>query len=202
MANSHTRQTNSPGHSRGIAFLVPAVSSPSRRRPAIAQRARRRAGLCGGIAIALMICGGSVHAEAADAPPQDLVSAADRIAIFVEEAAHRFGVPESWIRAVMQVESNDELHAVSPKGAIGLVQIISRPGRACERATRWASIHTTFTTISWQAPPSSASFGTATARPVFWPLTTPAPGATKNISRPAGRCPPRHRLTSPGSSLR
>jgi len=44
--------------------------------------------------------------------------------IFVEEAAHRFGVLETSIRAVMQVESNGETRAVSPKGAIGLMQIM------------------------------------------------------------------------------
>ena len=38
--------------------------------------------------------------------------------IFVEEAAHRFDVPDAWIRAVMQVESNGAVRAVSPKAPL------------------------------------------------------------------------------------
>jgi soluble lytic murein transglycosylase-like protein len=122
--NARIQQTDPAHYFLRIAFLVPAFLFPSRRRRAISHRAWRRAGLCGGIAVAVSICCASTHAEPAVAPPKDLVSAADRIAIFVEEAAHRFGVPETWIRAVMRVESNDEIQAVSPKGALGLMQIM------------------------------------------------------------------------------
>ncbi len=40
------------------------------------------------------------------------------------EAALRFGIPEAWIRAVMRVESRGDVRAVSPKGAMGLMQIM------------------------------------------------------------------------------
>lgn len=40
------------------------------------------------------------------------------------EAAKRFDIPEHWIRAVMHVESSNDRLAVSPKGAIGLMQIM------------------------------------------------------------------------------
>ena len=45
-------------------------------------------------------------------------------AVFVTEAAQRFSIPESWIRAVMRVESFGDARAVSPKGAIGLMQVM------------------------------------------------------------------------------
>jgi soluble lytic murein transglycosylase-like protein len=45
-------------------------------------------------------------------------------AVFVTEAARRFHIPESWIRAVMRVESFGDARAVSPKGAIGLMQVM------------------------------------------------------------------------------
>jgi len=48
----------------------------------------------------------------------------DRIPGFVEAASQRFRVPAPWIRAVMQVESRGWVNAVSPKGAMGLMQIM------------------------------------------------------------------------------
>ncbi|MET4484027.1 lytic transglycosylase domain-containing protein [Bradyrhizobium sp. F1.13.3] len=46
-------------------------------------------------------------------------------AAFVTEAPHRFAVPERWIRAVMQAESGGNAHAMSPRGALGLMQIMT-----------------------------------------------------------------------------
>jgi soluble lytic murein transglycosylase-like protein len=46
------------------------------------------------------------------------------IADYIAEAARRFGVPVSWIRAVMGAESAGDARAVSRKGAIGLMQIM------------------------------------------------------------------------------
>jgi hypothetical protein len=42
----------------------------------------------------------------------------------VAEASQRFGIPVVWIRAVMRVESGDVVRAVSPKGALGLMQLM------------------------------------------------------------------------------
>ncbi|MBX7482015.1 lytic transglycosylase domain-containing protein [Qipengyuania qiaonensis] len=42
----------------------------------------------------------------------------------VAEAAHRFGIPEAWIWAVMRVESGGRRNAVSRAGAMGLMQIM------------------------------------------------------------------------------
>jgi D-alanyl-D-alanine carboxypeptidase len=43
---------------------------------------------------------------------------------YIREAAARYRVPEQWIRAVMQQESGGEEQAVSPVGAMGLMQIM------------------------------------------------------------------------------
>jgi hypothetical protein len=48
----------------------------------------------------------------------------DNVAAYVAEAARRFSIPESWIYAVMRVESAGDPRAVSPKGAVGLMQIM------------------------------------------------------------------------------
>jgi hypothetical protein len=52
------------------------------------------------------------------------------IDIHIAEAAHRFGIPQPWIRAVMEVESAGNPRAVSHAGAIGLMQIM--PGTWAE----------------------------------------------------------------------
>jgi D-alanyl-D-alanine carboxypeptidase len=43
---------------------------------------------------------------------------------YIREAAARYDVPEQWIRAVMQQESGGEEQAVSPVGAMGLMQVM------------------------------------------------------------------------------
>ncbi|NTF89560.1 lytic transglycosylase domain-containing protein [Agrobacterium rhizogenes] len=45
-------------------------------------------------------------------------------AAHIAEASLRFGVPAHWIRAVMRIESTDNPRAISPAGAIGLMQIM------------------------------------------------------------------------------
>jgi soluble lytic murein transglycosylase-like protein len=80
-------------------------------------------------AIMLVMTGASiVTAFAAPVRTQDApraaTAAADPYAIDIAEASRRFGIPEAWIRAVMHVESRGNVRAVSPKGAIGLMQIM------------------------------------------------------------------------------
>jgi soluble lytic murein transglycosylase-like protein len=58
--------------------------------------------------------------NAPDARPQRGHTIADYIA----EAAQRFGIPVSWINAVMDAESAGDARAVSRKGAMGLMQIM------------------------------------------------------------------------------
>jgi hypothetical protein len=42
----------------------------------------------------------------------------------VDEASRRFSIPALWIRSVMQIESGGDADALSPKGAMGLMQIM------------------------------------------------------------------------------
>jgi hypothetical protein len=56
--------------------------------------------------------------------PAERASPADPYAGFIAEASQRFGIPLAWIRAVMRVESAGDVRAVSPKGAMGLMQIM------------------------------------------------------------------------------
>lgn len=51
---------------------------------------------------------------------------------YILEAATRFSIPEQWIRAVMAQESNGEEQAVSPVGAMGLMQLIPSTYQALE----------------------------------------------------------------------
>ena len=50
----------------------------------------------------------------------------DPWAAHIAEAAKRFAIPERWIRAVMAVESTGNRTARSPKGAMGLMQIMPK----------------------------------------------------------------------------
>lgn len=45
---------------------------------------------------------------------------------FIAEAAERFDIPATWIRAVIDAESDKDARAISPNGAIGLMQIMPR----------------------------------------------------------------------------
>ena len=59
----------------------------------------------------------------------------DRFAKFVEEASDRFALPARWIRAVLQVESGGDEHSISPRGAMGLMQLM--PGTWVELSVRY-----------------------------------------------------------------
>jgi len=48
----------------------------------------------------------------------------DPYAAIVAEASQRFGIPKSWIRAVMRAESTGDARAISSVGAMGLMQIM------------------------------------------------------------------------------
>jgi soluble lytic murein transglycosylase-like protein len=48
----------------------------------------------------------------------------DRFASFIAEASARFTVPAPWISAIIQIESTGDKHAISPRGAMGLMQLM------------------------------------------------------------------------------
>jgi len=59
---------------------------------------------------------------AAHSPPHAL----ERWQSFIAEASQRFKIPKAWICAMMQAESGGDPRATSPKGAMGLMQIMPR----------------------------------------------------------------------------
>ncbi|MDI4655005.1 lytic transglycosylase domain-containing protein [Xanthobacter autotrophicus] len=63
-------------------------------------------------------------ATLAQSAPIERAAIADPYAVIIAEASQRFGIPEGWIRAVMRVESHGEVRALSPAGAMGLMQIM------------------------------------------------------------------------------
>jgi len=83
----------------------------------------RRLGRFGIIAAASVVTSFPVSARAEPAS-----TASAEVAVswqsFIDEAASRFSVPASWIRAVIQVESKGNPKALSPEGAVGLMQLM------------------------------------------------------------------------------
>jgi soluble lytic murein transglycosylase-like protein len=67
---------------------------------------------------------GQAYAQSAIVAQSQSASTADPFARFAIEAAHRFGVPAAWISAVMAMESGGDVLALSPQGAMGLMQIM------------------------------------------------------------------------------
>lgn len=75
------------------------------------------------LAAALAVCAGTGNAVAQTAPIAG-PAVADPYAAHIAEAAKRFAIPARWIRAVMAAESTGDRAALSPKGAMGLMQIM------------------------------------------------------------------------------
>lgn len=85
---------------------------------------QRRLGAAAALAIWLSaVCGAIVPVSAQDVTA-DRPAARHPYALHVADAARRFGIPETWIWAVMRVESNGNSRAVSSAGAMGLMQIM------------------------------------------------------------------------------
>jgi len=56
--------------------------------------------------------------------PREQTLARRAIDDLITEAAHRFGLPPHWIRAVMKQESGFNPRATSRAGAVGLMQVM------------------------------------------------------------------------------
>jgi hypothetical protein len=86
--------------------------------------AKRDTAFGASLVLALMLSCSIAHSESAAV--QSAKEKAGRVpfAAFVTEASQRFGIPASWIRAVMRAESFDNMRTISPKGAMGLMQIM------------------------------------------------------------------------------
>lgn len=63
-------------------------------------------------------------AEGGPALAQGGAEASSAFPAFVAEASQRFAIPVKWILSVIKVESAGDLHAKSPRGAMGLMQIM------------------------------------------------------------------------------
>jgi len=81
------------------------------------------------------ITASSCFETAAVAHNSPQAESADRLAKFIEEASDRFAVPARWIRAVIEIESGGDEHAISPRGAMGLMQLM--PGTWVELSVRY-----------------------------------------------------------------
>ena len=83
---------------------------------------------CARIALLIIASVISVLVSVAPADAQKAATrvqaASDPFGAFVTEAAQRFGIPAAWIRAVMRFESHGDRRAISPKGAMGVMQLM------------------------------------------------------------------------------
>jgi len=132
--------------------------------------------------------------------PLERPTPADPYAAHIAEASQRFGIPAAWIRAVMRVESANDLRAVSPKGAIGLMQIMPETWAGLRVRHSLGKDPSIRATTSWRARRICAKCTIGTARPVFSPRIMRDPADMKNIS-PAVPCRQRHAPMWPRSSL-
>lgn len=88
--------------------------------PAAASRRR----LCCTSVVILLLSLGVAHAQPSASGRSDAVATVYPFADFIAEASYRFAFPVSSIRAVIRAESGGDVRALSPKGAMGLMQIM------------------------------------------------------------------------------
>ena len=79
----------------------------------------------------VFLCSGAPFDDSVRAEPAAIAGTASPppalpFKAFVVEASQRFNIPGNWIRAVMRIESGGDPRAVSPKGAMGLMQIMPK----------------------------------------------------------------------------
>lgn len=76
--------------------------------------------LFSGLSTACLLPGAALARTATEAGQQT----SSGIDAFVAEAAQRFALPAAWLQAIMRAESGGKPRAISPKGAMGLMQIM------------------------------------------------------------------------------
>lgn len=119
-----TAHSNGQVRSPAVASSVPSKDA----RITASARCGDRAGAAAVILLlaGLLVISGPTPAVSAQAGPVQRQQVSERYAALVAEAARRFGLPEAWIRAVMRIESGGDRRAVSPKGALGLMQLMPK----------------------------------------------------------------------------
>lgn len=98
----------------------------------------RRMIACVIMTIAPLVCeiaNSTVFEQAAHAQTATRAEVVDRFGKLVGAASIRFAVPAAWIDAVMQVESGGDEHAISSRGATGLMQLM--PATWAELSVRY-----------------------------------------------------------------
>jgi hypothetical protein len=130
------RRTVTPQPTQPNSFSFPVLSPAARSRPAPWRAPRPRSLLCVGVAAVMLIGSGVAHAAPDATRQQNVAMAIDPFTAILAEASQRFGIPASWIRAVMRVESLGSVRALSPKGAMGLMQIMPET---------WAALRSRYT---------------------------------------------------------
>jgi hypothetical protein len=115
-ARSSRIHGSSFARSRHLDWPHPIARRPLRWRPL----------LCSAIALGALFISSVANTQAIAGEPPIVQAAAGPFARFMAEAAKRFEIPAPWIRSVMRVESAGDVHAISPKGAMGLMQIQAR----------------------------------------------------------------------------
>ena len=128
MPRPFSRSAAVDAHQRCIPAFCAAIAAhfPARRSNAHPSRRFRRL-LRVAVTVTVVLCAACCIANVQSAAAQSTAtSKSDRFDRFVAEAALRFHIPASWIKAVMQVESRGAARAVSPKGAMGLMQLMPR----------------------------------------------------------------------------
>lgn len=83
----------------------------------------RRSGVGSVVALVILLLASPGTALAQNVLTEE-TTASTPYAAPIAEAAQRFDIPERWIWAVMRVESNGDIRAVSTAGAMGLMQIM------------------------------------------------------------------------------
>jgi soluble lytic murein transglycosylase-like protein len=74
--------------------------------------------------LVLTVCDFSAAGETRSAAHTASCRTSNPFADFIDDASRRFGVPVQWIRSVLGAESAGDVRAKSPKGAMGLMQIM------------------------------------------------------------------------------
>jgi hypothetical protein len=92
--------------------------------PKMSRRRRFATRICLGIVLLSALGAHPVDAGTAPGSALGAFESGDPFGAWIAEAARRFDIPASWIRDVMRVESRGDARAVSPKGAMGLMQLM------------------------------------------------------------------------------
>lgn len=121
IANFSRCQTRS---ARPVCLSLPAIFRQIRGGLAAATTSFRRASIVALGAVFLAMIASSAHAATAQSSGTKLSPICAPFAKFITADAARFSIPAAWICAVIDAESAGDAHAISPKGAIGLMQLM------------------------------------------------------------------------------